>query len=77
MQCDIENIQLLNKKFDFIECVGVLHHMDNPFIGLKKLSLSLKNGGIMFIGLYSENANNTSMRKVIKNENFSIKRRYD
>ena len=68
MQCDIENIQLLNKKFDFIECVGVLHHMDNPFIGLKKLSLSLKNGGIMFIGLYSENARRdiTSMRKVIK-----------
>ena len=54
MMCDINDIVLLNKRFDIIECVGVLHHMENPFIGWKKLASILNVGGFMFIGLYSE-----------------------
>ena len=46
----------MNKKFDIIESVGVLHHMDNPEIGWKVLKENLKNHGLMLIGLYSEKA---------------------
>jgi len=54
MQADILDIDLLNVKFDFIESAGVLHHMENPSLGWKKLSQSLKKGGLMRIGLYSQ-----------------------
>ena len=69
--CDINNVDLLNKSFDIIECVGVLHHMKNPFMGWKKLSSILNHGGLMFVGLYSEIArrNISSMRKIIKRLN--------
>jgi SAM-dependent methyltransferase len=42
------------KKFDLIECTGVLHHMQDPFAGWKVLRGLLKPQGIMQIGLYSE-----------------------
>tara|TARA_B100001059_G_C17695331_1_gene507165 strand:+ start:46 stop:843 length:798 start_codon:yes stop_codon:yes gene_type:complete len=54
MQADILNIGQLNKQFDIIESVGVLHHMDNPMAGWKVLADCLKPGGLMKIGLYSE-----------------------
>ena len=54
IQADILDLGLLNKKFDIIESVGVLHHMDNPMAGWKVLKDCLKPGGLMSIGLYSE-----------------------
>ena len=54
MQADILNLGQLNKQFDIIESVGVLHHMDNPMAGWKVLTDCLKPGGLMRIGLYSE-----------------------
>ena len=54
MQADILDLGKLNKKFDIIESVGVLHHMDNPMKGWKVLTDCLKPGGLMKIGLYSE-----------------------
>ncbi len=54
MQADILDLGQLNKKFDIIECGGVLHHMDNPMEGWKVLTDCLKPGGLMMIGLYSE-----------------------
>jgi len=54
MQADILDLAKLKKKFDIIESVGVLHHMDNPMIGWKVLTNCLKTGGLMKIGLYSE-----------------------
>ena len=33
LQADILDTAKLNKKFDIIECVGVLHHMDDPLTG--------------------------------------------
>jgi tetratricopeptide (TPR) repeat protein/SAM-dependent methyltransferase len=54
MQADILDLAKLNKQFDIIESVGVLHHMDNPMAGWKVLSDCLKPGGLMNIGLYSE-----------------------
>jgi ubiquinone/menaquinone biosynthesis C-methylase UbiE len=61
----IENIQFLQAdileidvpvQFDLIECIGVLHHLENPMEGLRHLERMLKPGGWMEIGLYSETA---------------------
>lgn len=43
-------------QFDIIECSGVLHHMEAPFMGWKILTALLKAGGYFKIGLYSERA---------------------
>ena len=48
--------KVTHEKFDLIECSGVLHHMRAPEIGLKKLCESLKDGGILRLGLYSKPA---------------------
>ena len=53
-EMDILNVSMLNKKFDIIESVGVLHHMQEPLAGLKCLVDVLKPGGLMNIGLYSK-----------------------
>ena len=56
-QCDILNVdQLSVELFDIIESVGVLHHMSNPEIGLRKLCSKLKNNGFFKLGLYSKTA---------------------
>ena len=52
MQADILDLGQLNKQFDIIESVGVLHHMDNPMEGWKVLTDCLKPDGLMLIGLY-------------------------
>ena len=41
------------RQFDVIECVGVLHHLSDPFAGWKALLKRLAPGGIMLIGMYS------------------------
>lgn len=69
IQADILDLKLLNKKFDIIECGGVLHHMDDPIVGWEILSDLLKKGGLMKLGLYSESAreNITRFRNETKN----------
>lgn len=52
-QADILEIEKLGKKFDLIESVGVLHHMEDAFKGWKALTELLRPGGWMLIGLYS------------------------
>ena len=66
MQADILDLGKLNKQFDIIESVGVLHHMDNPMKGWKLLTDCLKPGGLMKIGLYSELARQNIVK--IRNE---------
>jgi len=53
-QADIMELATLGRKFDIIESVGVLHHLENPLSGLKQLVSLLRPGGIMYLGLYSE-----------------------
>lgn len=53
MQADILQLQQLNRQFDLIESVGVLHHMQDPLKGWHQLRLLLAEGGLMRIGLYS------------------------
>ncbi len=54
IQMDILELQNYEKKFDIIESVGVLHHMDDPYDGLKSLYQALNLNGLIMIGLYSK-----------------------
>ena len=53
-QADIMELENLGRQFDLIECVGVLHHLENPLSGWRILVDLLRPGGLMRIGLYSE-----------------------
>ena len=54
MQGDILDLNNLNKKFDVIECDGVLHHMKDPLKGLQVLLNLLEPHGFLKLGLYSD-----------------------
>ena len=41
-------------KFDFILCMGVLHHLSNPQKGLQNILQSLKKDGLLFLYLYGK-----------------------
>jgi SAM-dependent methyltransferase len=56
LQADILDIEELGQQFDLISCSGVLHHMEDPVEGWKKLLNCLKPDGLMKIALYSEAA---------------------
>ncbi len=45
---------IFDEKFDYINCSGVLHHLDSPEEGLKALSSVLKDDGLMAIMLYAK-----------------------
>lgn len=53
-QADILKLESIGKTFDFIQCVGVLHHLEDPAAGWRVLRSLLRPGGVMQIGLYSE-----------------------
>ena len=55
-QGDILALSSLGKRFDIIECAGVLHHMEDPIAGWKTLVGLLQPQGFMKIGLYSQRA---------------------
>ena len=73
IQGDLLDLRKLNKKFDIIESVGVLHHMADPLVGWECLTDCLKKDSLMLIGLYSEKAreNIANIREKIKS--FRIK----
>lgn len=49
----MENVEELGK-FDLVVCMGVLHHLSNPTLGLQKLITTLKSDGIIFLYLYGK-----------------------
>jgi len=54
LQGDILALGKLERKFDFINCYGVLHHTASIVDSWRVLCGLLKSGGFMQIGLYSE-----------------------
>lgn len=52
-QADILNLPAIDRRFDRIEAVGVLHHLADPEAGWRALLALLAPGGTMRIGLYS------------------------
>lgn len=53
-QADILQLSELEQRFDIVESVGVLHHMEDPMAGWKVLTNLLKPNGLIKVGLYSE-----------------------
>jgi SAM-dependent methyltransferase len=53
-QADILKLGSLDRRFDLIESVGVLHHLSDPEAGWRALLPLLHPGGVMRIALYSE-----------------------
>lgn len=54
LQGDLLELHRLEERFDVIESVGVLHHLEDPWAGLRVLVGLLAEGGVMKLGLYSE-----------------------
>jgi 2-polyprenyl-3-methyl-5-hydroxy-6-metoxy-1,4-benzoquinol methylase len=50
----LEEATELAGEFDFINCVGVLHHLPEPIKGIQALASKLKPGGILHIFVYAE-----------------------
>jgi len=55
-QADILDLNKLDRQFDVVESVGVIHHMQYPKAGWAMLNDILKPGGYMKIGIYSKAA---------------------
>lgn len=55
-QADLLRLGQRDASFDVIECIGVLHHMQEPLEGWRVLTGLLRPGGVMKIGLYSHTA---------------------
>jgi SAM-dependent methyltransferase len=58
-QADLLCLGESSERFEYIDCAGVLHHLDSPLAGWRVLSELLEPGGVMRIGLYSELARKT------------------
>ena len=56
IEMDLLELTSLNKRFDLIECSGVLHHMNEPSKGLSNLFDVLEPEGFLKLGLYSKYA---------------------
>jgi ubiquinone/menaquinone biosynthesis C-methylase UbiE/tetratricopeptide (TPR) repeat protein len=52
-QADILKLGSLDRHFDVIESVGVLHHLSDPEAGWRVLLSLLRPNGLMLVGLYS------------------------
>lgn len=52
-QADLLALPDKGMSFDVIECSGVLHHMEDPFAGARRLMHMLNPGGLVKLGLYS------------------------
>ena len=50
------------QRFQIVECVGVLHHLENMDQGLAELKELLVPGGVLHLGLYSELARSNITR---------------
>ena len=41
------------ESFDFIICIGVLHHTNDPLLGIQSILRLIKRGGFIVLGLYN------------------------
>ena len=58
LHMDIFDLKNLNKKFDVIECMGLIHLLTDPIGGIKTLLDVLEPHGFLKLGLYSEISKN-------------------
>ncbi|MBF2065498.1 MAG: class I SAM-dependent methyltransferase [Calothrix sp. C42_A2020_038] len=53
-QLSLFDVEQLPGEFDLINCVGVLHHTDDPIRGIQALANKLAPGGLLHIFVYGE-----------------------
>jgi SAM-dependent methyltransferase len=53
VKADLRSAPFAPDSFDFISCLGVLHHLDDPRRGFERLVSYLAPGGIILLYLYS------------------------
>lgn len=53
-QADITALDQLDKQFQIVESIGVLHHLADPLAGWRNLTALVAPGGLMRIALYSQ-----------------------
>jgi tetratricopeptide (TPR) repeat protein/SAM-dependent methyltransferase len=72
-QADILKLGAIERRFDVIESVGVLHHLADPEAGLGVLVSRLRPRGLLKLGLYSEHArrNVVAVRDFIAERGFA------
>lgn len=58
-QADLTRLGGIGRRFDIVQCVGVLHHTADPLGGWRVLAGLVRPGGLMKIGLYSATARRT------------------
>ena len=56
VQSDLRNAPFARESFDFISSLGVLHHLDDPYDGFRRLSSFLAPKGQILLYLYSRPA---------------------
>jgi tetratricopeptide (TPR) repeat protein/SAM-dependent methyltransferase len=73
-QADILELASLNRRFDIVECGGVLHHLEDPMAGWRVLVELLEADGLMNIALYSEKARGAvrATREFIQSTGFPL-----
>ena len=50
---DSRQIEAIGMKFDYVLCLGVLHHTEDPYQGFKNILKLLKPQGFVAVGLYN------------------------
>ncbi|MDQ4145908.1 MAG: class I SAM-dependent methyltransferase [Actinomycetota bacterium] len=53
MKADLREAPFAPESFDFISCLGVLHHLSDPYQGFRALLDLLAPGGMLLLYLYS------------------------
>ena len=53
VRCDLRSVPFGDGSFDFVSCLGVLHHLEDPAAGFHELARLLAPGGTMLLYLYS------------------------
>jgi SAM-dependent methyltransferase len=71
-QADILKLESISKRFDVIDCAGVLHHLEDWQAGWRALLSILRPRGLMQLGFYSELARRpvTEARRQIAERGF-------
>jgi SAM-dependent methyltransferase len=67
IQADVYHLPFLNESFDFIYCLGVLHHLPEPFMGFLSLKKLLAKNGKILLYLYYNLENRPLYFRVLKN----------
>lgn len=62
MQADLRNLDPALTGYELIECMGVLHHLEDPLGGLLALRERLAPHGLIKLGLYSRRARRAVLR---------------